>query len=109
MPNFYEYNPEQAYRLPPSAREVLGKGHLWFFVHRVVEELNLEGFVEAYSEEGSGVSPSANAEGVVVRVRAGDDEFAAVGGADRGGLGVAIFGGRGAAGLLGAERFSEAA
>jgi hypothetical protein len=54
MPNFYEYNPEQAYRLPPSAREVLGKGHLWFFVHRVVEELNLEGFVEAYSEEGSG-------------------------------------------------------
>jgi len=52
MPNFYEYNPEQAYLIPPSVREVLGKEHLCFFVHRVVEELNLEGFVEAYSEEG---------------------------------------------------------
>src|ERR1700675_5207881 len=52
MPNFYEYNPEQAYLLPPSVRQVLGKEHLWFFVYRVVEELNLEGFVEAYSEEG---------------------------------------------------------
>ena len=52
MPNFYEYNPEQAYLLPPSVREVLGKEHLCFFVHRVVEELNLEAFVEAYSEEG---------------------------------------------------------
>ena len=52
MPNFYEYNPEQAYLLPPNVREVLGKEHLCFFVHRVVEELNLEGFVGAYSEEG---------------------------------------------------------
>ena len=52
MPNFYEYNPEQAYLLPPSVREVLGKEHLCFFVHRVVEELNLEEFEEAYSEEG---------------------------------------------------------
>jgi transposase/IS5 family transposase len=52
MPNFYEYNPEQAYLLPPSVREVLGNEHLCFFVHRVVEELNLERFVEAYSEEG---------------------------------------------------------
>ncbi len=26
MPNFYEYNPEQGYLLPPSVREVLGKG-----------------------------------------------------------------------------------
>jgi len=52
MPNFYEYNPEQAYLLPPSVREVLGKEHLCFFVHRTVEKLNLEGFVGAYSEEG---------------------------------------------------------
>src|ERR1700680_1467369 len=57
----------------------------------------------------SGVSPGADAEGVVVRVRVGDDEFAAAGGADRGGFGVAVFGGRGATGLLGAERFSETA
>lgn len=52
MPNFYEYNPEQAYLLPPSVREVLGEGHLCFFVHRAVEKLNLEAFVKAYSEEG---------------------------------------------------------
>jgi transposase/IS5 family transposase len=52
MPIFYEYNPEQAYLLPPSVREVLGEEHLCFFVHRAVEKLNLEAFVEAYSEEG---------------------------------------------------------
>ena len=52
MPNFYEYNPEQAYLLPPSVREVLGEGHLCFFVHRAVEKLNLEAFVKVYSEEG---------------------------------------------------------
>jgi transposase len=52
MPNFYEYNPEQAYLLPPSVQEVLGEEHLCFFVHRAVEKLNLEVFVKAYSEEG---------------------------------------------------------
>lgn len=52
MPIVYEYNPEQAYLLPPSVREVLGEEHLCFFVHRTVEKLNLEAFVEAYSEEG---------------------------------------------------------
>jgi hypothetical protein len=31
MPNFYEYDPEQAYLLPPSVRGVLGEGHLCFF------------------------------------------------------------------------------
>src|SRR6266704_1797340 len=31
--NFLEYNPEQAYLLPPTVREVLGEGHLCFFVH----------------------------------------------------------------------------
>src|SRR6201997_1954611 len=108
MPNFYEYNPEQGYLLPPSVREVLGEGHLCFFVHRAVEKLNLEAFVKVYSEEGaSGVSPGADAEGVVVRVRGGDHEFAAAGGTDQGRFGVAVFGGRGATGLLGAERFSE--
>jgi transposase len=52
MPNFYDYNPEQAYLLPPSVREVLGENHLCFFVDRTVEKLNLERFVGAYSEEG---------------------------------------------------------
>ena len=52
MANFYQYNPEQGYLLPPSVREVLGEGHLCFFVHRAVEKLNLESFVGAYSEQG---------------------------------------------------------
>jgi transposase/IS5 family transposase len=52
MPNFYEYNPEQAYLLPPSVKDVLGEKHLCFFVHRAVEKLDLKQFESAYSEEG---------------------------------------------------------
>ena len=52
MPNFYEYNPEQVYLLPPSVHEVLGEEHLCFFVHQAVERLNLEEFEQGYSEEG---------------------------------------------------------
>jgi transposase len=52
MPNFYDYSPEQGLLLPPNVREVLGEEHLCFFVHRVVEKLNLAKFIAAYSEEG---------------------------------------------------------
>src|ERR1700692_4800590 len=52
MPNFYEYNPEQGYLLPPSVREVLGEEHLCFFIHGVVERLELEEFEQGYSNEG---------------------------------------------------------
>jgi transposase len=52
MPNFYEYNPEQGYLLPPSVREVLGEEHLCFFIHQVVERLELQGLERDYSEEG---------------------------------------------------------
>jgi transposase len=52
MPNFYDYCPEQGLLLPPNVREVLGEEHLCFFVHRVVEKLNLGKFIAAYSEEG---------------------------------------------------------
>src|SRR5713226_8019222 len=52
MPNFYEYNPEQGYLLPPSVRQVLGEEHLCFFVHRVVEKLDLREFEQGYSDEG---------------------------------------------------------
>ena len=48
MPNFYEYNPEQAYLLPPSVKDVLGENHLCFFVHRAVEKLDLREFEAAY-------------------------------------------------------------
>jgi transposase len=49
---FLPYNPDQAYLLPPNVKEVLGQHHLVFFVHRVVERLDLEEFTRAYGEEG---------------------------------------------------------
>lgn len=52
MPSFYEYNPEQAYLLPPSVRDVLGENHLCFFVSDVVERLELSEFERGYSEAG---------------------------------------------------------
>jgi len=52
MANFLEYNPEQAYLLPPTVREVLGEGHLCFFVHGAVEKLDLREREAGYSDEG---------------------------------------------------------
>jgi transposase len=49
---FQTYNPDQAELLPPSVREVLGEGHLCFFVRRVGARLDLSGIEQAYSEEG---------------------------------------------------------
>jgi len=47
---FLPYNPEQTYLLPPSVKDVLGENHLCFFIHRLVEQLDLSGL-----EEDSGV------------------------------------------------------
>lgn len=55
MTRFLPYNPDQAYLLPPNVKDVLGKDHLAFFVHRVVERLDLEEFTQAYNEEGGAV------------------------------------------------------
>jgi len=52
MTRFLPYNPDQAYLLPPNVKDVLGEDHLVFFVHRVVERLDLREFEQAYSEEG---------------------------------------------------------
>jgi transposase len=52
MAKFWDYNPEQAYLLPPSVHEVLGADHLCFFLRRVVAKLNLSAFREEYGEEG---------------------------------------------------------
>ena len=49
---YLPYNPVQAYLLPPNVKDVLGPDHLVFFVHRVVERLDLEEFRRAYGEEG---------------------------------------------------------
>jgi transposase len=52
MGKFLDYNPDQAYLLPPSVRDVLGSGHLCFFIRRVMVKLNLESFRNEYGDEG---------------------------------------------------------
>jgi transposase len=48
---YVEYNPEQAWLLPPSARDELGEDHLAVFVHELVERLEVKQF-ETGSEQG---------------------------------------------------------
>jgi transposase len=52
MAKFRSYDPGQAWLLPPNVRDVLGEEHLSFFVHEVVERLNLQAIEDSYSEEG---------------------------------------------------------
>jgi transposase len=52
MGRFLPYAPEQAYLLPPSVKDELGKDHLCFFIHETVEHLDLDRFEQEYSEEG---------------------------------------------------------
>lgn len=52
MSRFLAYSPEQAYLLPPNVQDILGGDHLCFFVHELVERLDMRPFVEAYGEEG---------------------------------------------------------
>jgi transposase len=52
MSRFKVYSPDQAYLLPPSVRDELGKRHLCFFVREVVERLDMSGFEQSYSSEG---------------------------------------------------------
>ena len=52
MSRFKVYSPEQAYLLPPSVRDELGEKHLCFFVHGVIERLDMSVFKSSYSEEG---------------------------------------------------------
>ena len=50
MGNFLEYNPEQAYLLPPTVREVLGDEHLCFLCMAQVEKLDLREFTASYKD-----------------------------------------------------------
>src|ERR1035438_5268045 len=52
MSRFKPYRPEQAYLLPPSVKDVLGTGHLCFFVQQVMGQLDLSPFEQHYSAEG---------------------------------------------------------
>ena len=52
MGRFLPYKPDQAYLLPPSVKDELGKDHLCFFIHEAVEHLELKRFEQVYGEEG---------------------------------------------------------
>ena len=52
MSRFMSYSPEQVYLIPPDVKQVLGSKHLCFFVHEVVERLDLGRFEQAYGDEG---------------------------------------------------------
>jgi transposase len=52
MSRYLSYCPDQAELLPPSVRDVLGANHLCFFVHGVVERLDLSRFHASYGEAG---------------------------------------------------------
>jgi transposase len=52
MSRYLPYRPDQGYLVPPRVDAVLEGDHLCFFVHRVVERLDLGRFEQAYSAEG---------------------------------------------------------
>jgi transposase len=52
MSRFFEYDPKQAYLLPPNVKDVLGSEHLCFRVDAMVEQLDVGRFEEAYAAEG---------------------------------------------------------
>lgn len=52
MERFLPYTTQQAYLLPPSVQDELGGDHLCFFIHEMVEHLDLRSFEQAYSEQG---------------------------------------------------------
>jgi transposase len=53
MPNYQPYSPEQAELLPAHVKDVLGRDHLCFLVHEVVESLDLSNF-ESGDEDAGG-------------------------------------------------------
>src|ERR1039457_7455225 len=52
MSRFFDYDPSQAYLLPPNVKDVLGNEHLCFRLHAMVEQLEMSRFEEAYGAEG---------------------------------------------------------
>lgn len=52
MSRYIVYSPEQNWLLPPSVEDELGADHLTFFVHQLVERLDLRQFEEQRSEQG---------------------------------------------------------
>jgi transposase len=54
---FQAYDPEQPYLLPPAPRDWLPEGHLAFFVHDIVEQLDLSAIYRDYGDGESGGRP----------------------------------------------------
>lgn len=52
MGKFRAYEPEQAWLLPPSVKDVLGEGHLSLFIHEALERLDTRAIEDSYSFEG---------------------------------------------------------
>src|SRR5438874_5036420 len=52
MSRYLPYSPDQAELLPAGVRDVLVVDHLCFFVHGVVERLDLRRFHAGYGDEG---------------------------------------------------------
>ncbi len=59
MSRFFDYDPNQAYLVPPNVKDVLSNGHLCFFVHRAVEQFDLREFEAGYGSEGGLAYPPA--------------------------------------------------
>lgn len=52
MSRYLSYSPDQCVLLPSHVDEVLGSDHLCFFVHGVVERLDLSRYTDSYGAEG---------------------------------------------------------
>lgn len=54
---FREYDPEQPYLLPPDPRARLPEGHLAFFIHELVQQLDLSDIYADYAPDVGGRPP----------------------------------------------------
>jgi len=52
MGKYVSYAPDQDWLLPPRVIDELGEGHLVFFLHKLIERLDLSAFEATYSDDG---------------------------------------------------------
>jgi len=57
LKRFRDYDPEQPYLLPPDPTEWLPDGHLAFFIHELVQHLDLSGIYADYTPSVGGRPP----------------------------------------------------
>ena len=93
MGKFLDYNPDQAYLLPPSVRDVLGEGHLCFFLRVWWETQSERVSRRIWGGRRAGLRAGDADFGLAVRVCAGGHCLATVGAAHSRRLGISLFGG----------------